>query len=672
MDALQQAFVTEAADVLEALEEALLALDENPDDRDRVDAAFRALHTLKGSGAMAGFTEVERFAHQLESAFDAVRSGERVLDPGLVSVALSSIDHLGALIDAGPTAAEALVAASDGLLAQLSGGSGGAGKSSSGAKKAAVTREIWGQTAFLIAVSPEPDLLLDGMDPFELVYGLTKLGSLRLVALDPEPPLLDDLVPGHVHLSWRVLLVGEIDPRQIDDALFFVADRGVVTVQKLGDDAREDALSEQAEAIEEALVAGDERQLKAILFDTPTHVKLPPKPEAKEVKAEETKKEDMVKVSVSKLDVLVDLVGEMVIAQARLAELAKRRDDPELESVAEDLERMCTGLRDSTMDLRMLPIGTTFSRFKRLVRDISHQLGKKIQLITEGEDTELDKTVIDKLGDPMVHLIRNSLDHGIETPEVRAAAGKPESGTIWLSARHSETNVVIEVRDDGKGLDAGKIRAKAIERGLIDPSTKLSETEVQNLIFEPGFSTAQSVSALSGRGVGMDAVRTAVRALRGDIRLTSTVGEGTTLRIELPLTLAIIEGLLVQLDRSRFVLPLGQVEECIEVPGPGPRRYTELRGELVPYFSLREWFGAEDSNVENPQIVVTHIDGRRFGFVVDHVIGQQQTVIKSLGRAYRGVEGVSGATILGDGEVALILDPAKIAAAMSEPRARAA
>lgn len=681
MDALQQAFVTEAKDVLEALEEALLALDEDPEDKARIDGAFRALHTLKGSGAMVGFSELERFAHQLESAFDAVRSGQRSLDPALISTALSSIDHLGALVDAGPEACDALRSASDQLLQQLAGGAAPPAAASAAAPRAAIRGEVWGESAWLVTVAPEPELFLDGMDPLEQLRGLETLGKLAFVGLDPQPPPLEELVPGHVHLSWRAVVVGEIDGAEIDRALFFLQDRAVCSVEKLGEDAFAQAMDERPAEIVAALLDPTPDRLKSILFGTPTHEKPPERPTASAAPTEKRTtppagaKEEMVKVSVSKLDVLVDLVGEMVIAQARLAEIARRHeDDPELESVAEDLERMCTAMRDSTMDLRMLPIGTTFSRFKRLVRDISNQLGKRIQLVTEGEETELDKTVIDKLGDPMVHLIRNSLDHGIETPEERLAAGKPESGTIWLSARHSETNVVIEVRDDGKGLDSERIRAKAIERGLIDASDRLEEEQIQDLIFHPGFSTAQSVSALSGRGVGMDAVRTAVRALRGEIGIRSTLGEGTTIRIQLPLTLAIIEGLLVELDTSRFVLPLGQVEECIEVPRPsqGTRRFTELRGELVPYFSLREWFGSDTADLEQPQVVVTNVDGRRFGFIVDNVVGQQQTVIKSLGQAYRGLDGISGATILGDGEVALILDPPKIAASLFGPVERAA
>jgi two-component system chemotaxis sensor kinase CheA len=672
MDALADAFRSEARDVLETLEAALLGLEEDPGDREGVDAAFRALHTLKGSGAMAGFGEIERFVHRLENAFDAVRSGARALDPGLVSVTLSSLDHVAALVDAPPAASPDLRAASDALLAQLESAPRPRGEE---APASAPRGEIWGSSGWYLEVSPEPELLLDGMDPVDALRGLERLGDLVLVGLAEDPPRLEALEPGHVSFRWRALLVTEASEAAIEDVLFFLTDRAVLRKKRLAEDVRHDAKAALAQDLAAALRAGDEDQLRDLLTDTPAHAKATPAPAPAPARGGGDKpqppraapaKEEVVKVPAAKLDVLVDLVGEMVIAQARLAELAKRHDDEDLVAVAEDLERMCTDMRDSTMELRMLPIGTTFARFKRLVRDVSMQLGKKIQLITDGEDTELDKTVIDKLSDPMIHLIRNALDHGLEPPEERAARGKPEAGTIWLSARHSDTNVAIEVRDDGKGLDAEKIRQKAIERGLVDANAALSKSEAQELIFAPGFSTAASVSALSGRGVGMDAVKTAVQALRGDISVRSTLGEGTCIRIELPLTLAIIEGLLVTVEEAPYVVPLSLVEECIEVPetSSAHRHFTELRGELVPYHALGPWFGHPPSDRAHQQIVVTSFDGRRVGFVVDDVIGQHQTVIKSLGKAYRGVEGISGATILGNGQVALILDPGRLTEAI--------
>lgn len=672
MDPLQEAFVLEARDVLETLETSLLALDADPGHRREIDAAFRALHTLKGSGAMVGFAELERFAHSFESAFDAVRAGSRALDAELVNASLAALDHLGSLVAAGPNPGPELISQSTALLQTLAPPPPGSPKP----PEAPPSKPAASASAWLVTVAPEPNTLVDGLDPLEVFAGLSSLCTWRAVGIGDASPPLESWTPGHLHLTWKILIVSEASRAQLEDVFFFLQDRALLQLDAIADRVQPNAIEVLGAELDLALGEGVER-LKAILprmepppSPPPTLPPPDPAPPRPAVSSAGTAwaREDMIKVAATKLDVLVDLVGEMVIAQARLAEAARRHADPELHAVAEDLERMCVEMRESTMDLRMVPIGATLSKFRRLVRDVAQQLGKRIHLETSGEETELDKTVIDKLGDPMVHLIRNSLDHGIESPEERVAAGKPAEGKIWLSARHSDANVVIEVRDDGRGIDTERIRAKAIERGLITPDTRLSPTEIQNLIFAPGFSTAPNVSALSGRGVGMDAVRSAVRALRGDITLTSEKGEGTTLRIHLPLTLAIIEGLLVELGRSRYVLPLSQVEECIEVPDDGSR-FAELRGELVPFFDLARWFELPEAGGDHQQIIVTNVDGQRYGFVVDDVVGQQQTVIKSLGRAYRGVDGISGATILGNGEVALILDPKKIAGALESARA---
>jgi two-component system chemotaxis sensor kinase CheA len=364
-------------------------------------------------------------------------------------------------------------------------------------------------------------------------------------------------------------------------------------------------------------------------------------------------------VAAHKLDDLMDLVSQLVTAQARLSRTASVHDDPVLLSIAEEVERLTAELRDKTMSIRMLPIGTAFGKFRRLFRDLSKDLGKEIELITEGAETELDKTVIERLGDPLVHLIRNSLDHGIETPGVRVAAGKPRKGMVRLAAVHSGAHVLIEVSDDGAGMDREAIRAKAVEKGMIVENADLPDNELYSLIFAPGFSTARKVSSVSGRGVGLDVVKRAIEALRGTIEISSRKGAGTTITLKLPLTLAIIDGLLVRIGEQHFVLPLSFVKECVELAGNGNgngRHIANVRGELVPYIRLREQFGIEGERPAIEQIVITEASGSRTGFVVDHVIGDNQTVIKNLGKVYQNVEGLSGATILGDGSVALILD----------------
>jgi len=375
-----------------------------------------------------------------------------------------------------------------------------------------------------------------------------------------------------------------------------------------------------------------------------------------------------LKVSTRRLNILMDLAGRLLTAQARLNQSANTLADADLTNVAEEIDRLTTELRDNTLAIRTMPIGTTFARFRRLVRDLADELDKEIELSIEGAATELDKTVIDRLGDPLVHLIRNCIDHGIESPAVREAAGKPRKGTLHLSAVHSESSAVIKIKDDGSGFDAVAIRAVAIERGVLAADLKPTPVELYKLVFEAGFSTASSSSGVSERGMGMYVVRRSIESLHGKVWIDSEAGSGSTVTIEMPLTLAIFDGLLVQVGGDRYVLPFSQVEECIELNGSNIVQrdgspLIEVRGVLVPHVRLREWFdlpgAAEPPAIE--QIVVTHLDGQRFGFTVDQVIGQHQTVIKDLGKLYDGVKGLSGATILDDGSVALILDAPKLA-----------
>ncbi|EGB13488.1 CheA signal transduction histidine kinase [Pseudodesulfovibrio mercurii] len=382
-----------------------------------------------------------------------------------------------------------------------------------------------------------------------------------------------------------------------------------------------------------------------------------------------------IRVAADKLDYLVDLVGELVIVQAQITQVVSERHDAALTLLAEELERLSDELRDSTLGIRMLPIGTSFSKFRRLVRDLSGDLGKQITLSTSGAETELDKTVIERLGDPLVHLLRNSIDHGIELPQERVAKGKPPQGNIMLSAEHSGGEVLIRITDDGKGMSSEMIREKGIERGLISKDAELTEKELLKLIFEPGFSTAKVVTSVSGRGVGMDVVKRAIDSLRGTIDIDSKPNAGTTITIRLPLTLAIIDGLQVRVENEFYVIPLSLVEECVELSraeveesGSG-QRILHLRGEIVPYIHIREWFDIEGENPPIEQIVITGVEGSRVGIVVDTVIGEHQTVIKSLGRVYKDVEGISGATIKGDGSIALILDvPGLIRRVIAESR----
>jgi len=677
MDPFQSTYRQEAEELLVELEETLLELEENPDDVDLVSRAFRAMHTIKGSGAMFGFDAVAEFTHELETAFDRVRNGEVAVSRELVDVGLAAKDHIRALLGGGADPAGGKT-----LLARLAAAVGtgaprAASEKPSGPKAAEAT-----QATYRLRMRPDPGLLATGNNPLLLLDELRELGTCHVVAQTDAIPELDALDPQQCHTYWDVILTTDRGENAIRDVFIFVEDLVELTLTLLDDGALDgesdykklgDILVERGDLTPEAMREALQEQKRFGEILEEKHMAPPSKVQAALVEQqavrearrqrEEADAASSVRVAAHKLDQLVDLVGELVIAQARLTQTAGQRQDPELVAISEEVERLTSELRDNTLSIRMLPIGTTFSRFRRLVRDLSAELGKEIDLVTEGAETELDKTVIERLADPLVHIIRNSIDHGIEAPERRTAAGKPARGTVRLSAEHAGADVEIRIADDGAGLDAEAIRAKAVERGILAPDVTPSTHELYQLVFAPGFSTAKTISNVSGRGVGMDVVKRSVESLRGSVEMTSEPGRGTLVTIRLPLTLAIIEGLLVRLGEDSYVLPLSLVEECVEIPreeARGSRRLATVRGHLVPYVRLREWFSVPGSAPEIEQIVIVNLDGGRHGIVVDHVVGQHQTVIKSLGKLYQGIDGLSGATILGDGRVALILDAPRI------------
>jgi two-component system chemotaxis sensor kinase CheA len=686
IDKHKEAFREEAYELLTELERSLLELEESPENIELIGTIFRALHTIKGSGSMFGFDRIAGFTHEVETAFDLVRNGELSVTKELIDLTLSSRDHIKKMLDLpeehDDSAAKEILQSLKRLLP---------GKQQD--KAAAVSSEKTGSLSetssndltYRIQFCPNTDIFTKGINPLLLLDDLQTLGDCKVVAYYDSIPLLDDMDPEACYTYWDIILTTDKGTNAIRDVFIFVEDdcklvidviddgekldeeissrkigeilieRGFVTKEDL------DKVLSQQKRIGRMLVESDivdSRKVESALIEQ-QHIK--------EIKQKEQQPDaaSSIRVASDKLDNLVNLVGEMVTVQARLSQLSAYKNDPDLLSIAEEVERLTGELRDQTMSIRMLPIGTTFSKFKRLVRDLSKELGKEIELSTEGAETELDKTVIEKLNDPMVHLIRNCIDHGIETPEVRINIGKPAQGMLHLSAKHSGAYVLIEIVDDGAGLDADVIRSKAIEKGMITPDAELTEKEIYSLILAPGFSTAKTVTNVSGRGVGMDVVKRAIDNLRGSIGITSQKGIGTTITLKLPLTLAIIEGLLVQIGTEYFVLPLSVVEECVEltredIANAHGRHLANVRGQIVPYIRLREQFIIHGELPEIEQIVIVGIEGNRVGFVVDSVIGEHQTVIKTLGRVYKNIEGISGATILGDGTVALILDITKL------------
>ncbi|OAM80148.1 chemotaxis protein CheA [Devosia elaeis] len=657
-----ETFRQEARELLDQLEAGLLDLEQDPSNQDLVNSTFRALHTIKGSGAMFGFTAVAEFVHEFETAFDRVRKGQSQANAALIQVALDAKDHIHLLIESPESRAQG----GDEILAHLRVVVAGApaeappSPKTNAASTPAAPPEV-AKSWRLVFYLPS-DALIYGTNPLLLLKELAQIGPTKITALTDRVPPLEALDPEVPHIGWQVDIEADDPTSAIDDVFLFLRDNMELTLAPLDTAAAEIApLPEPAEiAIAAEPVAAEEPQPSAAIS-----ARQPPNPKVRAADKPDGNAASSLRVPAERLDELMDRVGELVIAQARLSQIAALSADTGLKTIAEELERLSSGLRDTTMGIRMVPIGSLFSRFRRLVHDLSGELGKPIEFITAGEETELDKTMIERLADPLVHLIRNSVDHGLESAEKRAAAGKPAKGVVRLSAVYSGAEVAISVSDDGAGLDATRIRAKAEENGLIAADAKLTDQELHHLIFAPGFSTAKEVTSLSGRGVGMDVVKRTIDGLRGTIEVTTRPGLGTTMTLRLPLTLAIIDGMLVRVGNGRYTIPLAAVEECVELPDgieahAKGRNFLDIRGSLVPYLRLREVFGTTAPAELHQKVVIVSSGEGRVGLVVDQIIGNNQTVIKQLSKLHSSSKSFSGATILGDGTVALILDTAHL------------
>ncbi|AYG60364.1 chemotaxis protein CheA [Rhizobium jaguaris] len=646
-------FRIEAAECLEQIEAGLLDLTHQLDDKALIDAVFRGLHTLKGSGSMFGFDALAAFTHHCETAFDRVRKGEAPATAELVAAVLDAQDHMRALVD-DPNGDHD--ATSQRLLAQLQAAVGGAAKPAQWVTAAAPASVVTDKRkTWRIRFSLPLNAMINGTNPLGLLDELRDLGECRVVANTSTIPSLSALVPTELYLSWDVTVTTEQPRSAIDDVFIFVMDDMQLDVEEIDGNAvvatPKEAVVSAAPAAPVAPAAGE---IVPVKREAPAQVA--PVADQRQAKVTES-----VRVPAERLDELMDRVGELVIAQSRLSQLASASADIGLRSVSEEIERLSGELRDTMMVLRMVPVASLFSRFRRLVHDLARETGKVIELVTEGETTEVDKTVIERLADPLVHLVRNSIDHGLEPPEERFAAGKAEAGTITLSARQSGGEVIISIKDDGRGINRERVRAKAESSGLIQPGQQLSDAELLQLIFAPGFSTAAQITNLSGRGVGMDVVKKTVEALRGAIDIVSLPGQGSDVSLRIPLTLAIIDGLLVRVGAGRYVIPLSAVEECLELSleedlRSRGRSFISLRDSLVPFLRLRDVFRTGTKPDVHQKVVVISTGTERVGLVVDQIIGDHQTVIKSMSKLHNDVAHFSGATILGDGSVALILD----------------
>ncbi|MGD0907589.1 MAG: chemotaxis protein CheA [Candidatus Acidiferrales bacterium] len=643
IDKFKQAFQEEAREILLELESALLELNERQGDTELVGRSFRALHTIKGSGSMFGFDEIASFTHHIENAFDQVRNGRLGASTDLISLSLAAVDQIKAMLDQAAGQGNADPAASAQILAKLHTLTGGS--KTAHVKEATVLPDAPVESAagsardWHLRLSPKSDMLRNGANPQILFRELRQMGKLRVTAETSAIPALGEMDPQRCYVVWDIVLTAAVTAEAIRDVFIFVEDSCDLAV--------------------DAVVA---RIAQPQAADVPTPAPRVERSSSRGRRASDKEAQGpTIRVAAAKLDQLVDLMGQLVTVQVRLGEIATRSGDRDIQSVAEEVGDLTAQLRENSMSMRTQPLRSTFERFKRLVFDLGRSLHKEVELSYEGGDTELDKTVIDQLNDPLMHLIRNSMDHGVELPDERRAAGKNPSANIHFTARHEGAQVLIRVADDGKGIDREAVRARAVERGMVAADARLNQAEIFSLILAPGFSTAREITDVSGRGVGMDVVKRNVEALRGSIEIDSQTGVGSSVTLRLPLTLAIIDGLLVRVGQTRFVMPLSDTVECVEltrqdIESAGGKHVAYIRGEVVPYIRLSEHLQIRSERPEREQVMVAETEHGRFGFVVDQVLGDHQTAIKNLGRLYRNVHVVSGATILGDGTVALILD----------------
>ncbi len=704
-DEYLQTFVVECGELLEQMEEALLVIERDPKDPEVINAIFRAAHTIKGSAGLFGLEPIVNFTHVAESVLDKARSGEIIFDSTLAALFIEVRDHLGRLVehvieDKHP--ADEIANCSKRLVSRLE-------TYLSGEALAHLTEELsviethcsateinetndGAETDYWhLSLRFGQDVFRNGMDPFSFIRCLNTLGRIiKLVTLTDKIPPADEIDPESCYLGFEISFQSDADKLTIENVFNFVRDDCTLFILPPHSKTAEykrliQALPEQEMRLGEILIQcgtltpeelgnilriqseQQEDELRRPIGEVLVEKQIvsPPVVKAaleKQQQVKENKKSEnsLIRVDAEKLDELINLVGELIIAGAGTNLIARRAKMADLIESTATLSRLVEEVRDSALALRMVQIGGTFNRFQRVVRDVSKELGKDIDLIISGAETELDKTVVEKIGDPLTHLVRNSIDHGIESADIRIARNKPIKGTLKLNAYHDAGSIVIEVTDDGGGLNKEKILSKAVERGLVSEGANLTDKEIYNLIFEAGFSTADTVSNLSGRGVGMDVVRRNIEALRGTVDLDSVEGQGSTIRIRLPLTLAIIDGFMVAVGETIFVIPLDMVVECIELNAwtsdAKEGQYLNLRGEVLPYRRLSEYFDTKGGRVHRENVVVVRYGEHKAGLVVDKLMGEFQTVIKPLGKLFAGEKSIGGFTILGSGEVALIVD----------------
>ena len=705
MDSGIQAFAEESHEMLEEIENILLKLEDEPDDSDLINELFRAVHTIKGASGLFGFDNVMNFTHTAESVMMRVRDGEIPVTPDLLNLLLSSRDQMLTLVDIALDGNDPLdadvQAMDDKLSAQLHTFLGEEVPANEEDQNTEITVETNEPSANDVASSNwhlslrfKEDVLRDGMDPLSFIRYMETIGDIEgLTVISDNLPSATEMDPESCYLGFEIELKTEAKKEEIEEIFEFVQEEYVIHILpphshiekyiKLINELPEENLKigellklcgalterELVEALQEQSEGEETPLIGNVVIDqgvVENKVVTAAVEKQKKVKASKARESQLIRVNSEKLEELIDLIGELVISNAHTSLLVQQLNDSKLQESAAETSQQIEEIRDAALSLRMVQIGETFNKFRRVVRELSKDLGKEINLVIEGGDTELDKSVVDKINDPLMHLIRNSLDHGIESPADRVAKGKPAEGSIKLTAQHDSGSIIIKITDDGNGLNTEKILSKALEKNLIPEDHNLTDSEINYLIFAPGFSTADTVSNVSGRGVGMDVVKTNIESLRGQVEVTSVPGEGSVFTIRLPLTLAIIDGFLVGVGQQSYIVPLDLVEECISSQDITDSLYKdsntiELRGQVIPLIKLADayHFSANESYTDNKRrenIVITKYGSQLVGLVVDELLGEYQTVIKPLGKIFQNLKGLSGATILGSGDVGLIID----------------
>jgi two-component system, chemotaxis family, sensor kinase CheA len=682
MDELVKVFLDESEDEIRELEAGLIKLEENHDDEDTINRVFRAAHTIKGSAGLVGFENVSNFTHSIENILDRIRNKDLIITKKLVSTLLSSVDLLKRMIAASSEGDEidsSEIEAVTQTLKRFTGSGRSGDKNTSTQDKGKI-----GDKVLSIGMKFRTDILATGQDPIMLIQELKDLGEIiESRAYTDTIPDFYNLIPTNCYTSWAITLRTQRSILDINNVFIFVLDENDITIndisalykegvdltlaeKPIGEILVERGIvkeSDVREALKEHKTTGQALVEKGVVAK-----ELVEKMALAQSQSRKIAKSSTIRVDTDKLDKLVNLVGEMVISVARMSQCASEVNNESLtrslQGAISSLERISRDLQEQVMRVRMVPVEGTFNRFRRVVRDLSYEVGKKIEIRMEGTETELDKNVIEQISDPLKHMIRNSIDHGIEPPEERRNLGKSEVGTIWLKAFQREGNIFIEISDDGRGIDKKKVLSKAIDKGLAESGRTYSDKEIFEMLFAPGLSTADKVSELSGRGVGMDVVKRNIEDLRGSVEIQSEIGQGSSFRVKLPLTLAIIDGMMVKVGTEVLTIPLSVIDKSVRpsrteiktVEGRG--ELVDIRGDYIPLVRLYELFSLPSQKTDPTEALVVVLNGsrNRFGILVDDVLGQTQAVIKSIDKNFKKIEGTSGATILGNGRVSLILD----------------